>query len=55
MDINDTVRILSGSYVALREIPVGTKDGYYYICTLNNKPNTAQRNNGQPSELWDYC
>lgn len=53
MDIEQTLTIMKGPYTALERIPLGRKDGMYYV--LDNTENIEKRKKGQRSDFWDDC
>ena len=53
MDIHEAVKILEGPYTILKEIPMGRKDGMFYI--IDNEDNLERRRNGDHSRFWDDC
>ncbi|WAQ94063.1 hypothetical protein MAR_006534 [Mya arenaria] len=53
LELDKVIEIFKGPYVVLNEIPIGRKDGMYYI--VNNEENNERRSNGLSSEHWDDC
>ena len=53
MDIHEAAKILEGPYTILKEIPMGRKDGMFYI--IGNEDNLERRRNGDHSRFWDDC
>ncbi|KAH3746650.1 hypothetical protein DPMN_181060 [Dreissena polymorpha] len=53
LDVNDVIRIFSGPFAILGEIPTGRKAGHYFI--INNGNNNERRLAGKKSQFWDDC
>jgi len=53
MEIHTTMEILQGPVTPLEDIPIGRKDGMYYVIQIEK--NVEKRENGHRSAFWDDC